>query len=76
MLKLCNICKSYITGDFKQEALKALKQQEVNAMNEKEKAVQLELNALQAQLQVKKSQIESYKQLVSDGAKAAAPNFG
>lgn len=63
-------------NQFKQEALKALKQQEVNAMNEKEKAVQLELNALQAQLQVKKSQIESYKQLVSDSAKAAAPNFG
>lgn len=63
-------------NQFKQEALKALKQQEITVMNEKEKEIQLELNALQQQLSIKKNQLESYKQLAQDEAKKAAPNFG
>ena len=63
-------------NQFKQEALKALKQQEVNAMNEKEKEIQLELNAIQLTLTVKRKQLESYKQLAETQAQNAAPKFG
>ena len=63
-------------NQFKQEALKALKQQEVNIMNEKEKERRLELNGLQTQLTAKKAQLDSYKNLVKEQAQNAAPNFG
>ncbi len=63
-------------NQFKEEALKALKQQEVNVMNEKEKAIQLEVATITQQLTAKKAQLESYKQSALDDAKKAAPNFG
>lgn len=63
-------------NQFKQEALKALKQQEVNLMNEKEKEIQLELNAIESQLNVKRKQLESYKNLAQTQAQNAAPKFG
>ena len=49
-------------SQFKQEALKALKQQETNILNEKEKEIQLELNTIQQTLAVKKEQLQAYKQ--------------
>ena len=63
-------------NQFKQEALKALKQQEVAVMNEKEKEIQLEINVITQQLSAKKAQLESYKQSALEDAKKAAPNFG
>ncbi len=63
-------------SQFKQEALKALKQQETTVLNEKEKEIQLELNTIQQMLAMKKEQLQSYKQLCQESAKRAAPNFG
>lgn len=63
-------------SQFKQEALKALKQQEVNVMNEKEKELRLSLNAIQATLKVKQAQLEAYKNHVDKQAQKAAPDFG
>ena len=63
-------------NQFKQEAMKALKQQEVTVMNEQEKNIQLEINVITQQLTAKKAQLESYKQSALEDAKRAAPNFG
>ena len=61
---------------FKEQSLKALKQQEINVLNEKEKEIQLDINSIQQQLSMKRQQLESYKQKSMDDAKQAAPNFG
>lgn len=61
---------------FKEQSLKALKQQEINVLNEKEKEIQLDVNSIQQQLSMKRQQLESYKQKAMDDAKQAAPNFG
>ena len=61
---------------FKEQSLKALKQQEINVLNEKEKEIQLDVNSIQQQLSMKRQQLESYKQKSMDDAKQAAPNFG
>jgi len=63
-------------NQFKQEALKALKQQEVNMMNEKEKEIQLELNTIEQQLTIKRKRLEAYKNLAESQAQNAAPKFG
>lgn len=63
-------------NQFKQEALKALKQQEVNILNEKENEIQLKLNSINLQLQKKNKQLETYKQLASKGVQDSVPTFG
>ena len=63
-------------SQFKQEALKALKQQETNILNEKEREIRLELNTVQQQLTSKKEQLQAYKQACKEAAKNAAPDFG
>ena len=63
-------------NQFKQEALKSLKQQEANVLNEKEKEIQLELNQMEQQLKIKNKQLETYKQLASKGAESMVPSFG
>jgi len=63
-------------NQFKQEALKALKQQEIRVMNEKEQEIQLEMNAIEQRLKIKRAQLESYKNLASQQAENAAPHFG
>ena len=63
-------------NQFKQEALKALKQQEIQTMNEKEKQIQLELTSLQSNLTMKRNQLESYRELAKQGVKDATPTFG
>ena len=63
-------------NQFKQEALKALKQQETQVLSEKEKEIQLQLTSLQSNLNIKRNQLESYKQLAQNRAKDCAPNFG
>jgi hypothetical protein len=61
---------------FKEQALKDLKQQETTVLNEKEKEIQLELNYIEQQLKTKRAQLESYKQLASKEAEESAPTFG
>ena len=61
---------------FKEQSLKALKQQEIQVLNEKEKEIQLDINSIQQQLSVKRAQLDSYKQKSMEEAKNAAPNFG
>ena len=63
-------------NQFKAEALKALKQQEINVMNEKEKEIELEMNAIEQRLKMKRAQLESYKNLASKQAEEMAPKFG
>lgn len=60
---------------FKEQSLKALKQQEINVLNEKEKEIQLDINSIQQRLSMKRQQLESYKQKAMEDAKNAAPNF-
>ncbi len=61
---------------FKEEALKVIKQEETQILNEKEKEIQLELNSIEQQLTIKRKQLESYKQLAKDGAQNMTPTFG
>ena len=61
---------------FKEEALKALKQQESAVLGEKEKEIQLELNDINTRLTMKRKQLESYKQLAENDARDSAPKFG
>ena len=61
---------------FKQEALKALKQQETNMLNEKEREIKLELNAIQLILTAKKEKLQAYKDACKEAAKHSAPDFG
>jgi len=63
-------------NQFKQEALKALKQQEVAILNEREKEIELELNSIKQRYEMKKQQLEAYKQQAKDDAKKAVPDFG
>ena len=61
---------------FKEESLKALKQQEIQVLNEKEKEIQLEMNDIDQQLRIKRARLESVKQLASEEARESAPRFG
>lgn len=61
---------------FKEESMKALKQQEAQVLNEKEKQIQLELNDIEQQLRIKRARLESVKQLAAEGARDSAPKFG
>ena len=63
-------------NQFKQEALKALKQQEINQMNEVEKEIQLELNSIEQRLKMKRAELDSCKNLASKQAEESAPTFG
>ena len=60
---------------FKEEALKALKQQEVAQMNEVEKQIQLEVSSIQQRLNIKEKQLQAYKEQASKEAENAAPKF-
>ena len=61
---------------FKEESLKALKQQEIQVLNEKEKEIQLEMNSIEQRLKSKRAMLESVKQLASEEARNSAPKFG
>ncbi len=63
-------------AQFKQEALKALKEQETAVLNEKEKEIRLAMNAMELQLTKKKSELQAYKDACKEAAKNAAPDFG
>ncbi len=61
---------------FKEESMKALKQQEIQVLNEKEKEIQLEMNDIEQQIKMKRAMLESVKQLASEQARESAPKFG
>ena len=63
-------------NQFREQALKDLKQQEITVLNEKEKEIELELNELEQRLKMKRNQLESYKQLSDQESKEWAPRFG
>ena len=61
---------------FKEESMKALKQQEIQVLNEKEKEIQLEMNSIEQRLSMKRAELQSVKQLAMQEAKEGAPTFG
>ena len=61
---------------FKEEAVKALKQQEAQVLNEKEKELQLEMNTIEQRLTMKRAELQSVKQLAKEEARESAPTFG
>ena len=61
---------------FKEESMKALKQQEARILNEKEKEIQLEMNDIEQRIKMKRAMLESVKQLASEEARDSAPKFG
>ena len=63
-------------AQFKEEAMKALKQQETATLNEVEKEIQLELNTIETQLKQKREEMNSCKQLLSQEVQESVPKFG
>ena len=61
---------------FKEESMKALKQQEIQVLNEKEKEIQLEMNSIEQRITMKRAELESVKQLASQEARDNVPRFG
>ena len=61
---------------FKEESMKALKEQEIQVLNEKEKEIQLEMNDIEQRLSMKRAELPSVKQLASEEARESAPKFG
>ena len=61
---------------FREESMKALKQQEINAMNEIEKEIELELNAIEGQLKSKRAMKESCMSLLKEQVQDFVPKFG
>lgn len=61
---------------FKEEAMKALKQQEAATLNEVEKEIQLELSSIEQKIKMKEKQLESYKGLNDKEIEKTVPTFG
>ena len=61
---------------FKEESMKALKQQEVQILNEKEKEIQLEMNEIEQRLKMKRAYLESVRQQAAEDARNSTPKFG
>ena len=61
---------------FKEESMKALKEQEIQVLNENEKEIQLEMNDIEQRLSMKRAELQSVKQLASEEARESAPKFG
>lgn len=61
---------------FKEESMKALKQQEIQVLNEKEQEIQLEMNQIEQRLKMKRAMLDSVKQLAADSIKDSVPRFG
>ena len=61
---------------FKEQSLKALKQQEVDAMSEVEKELQLEMNTIDTRIKEKRAMLESCKKLLDEQVRDSAPKFG
>ena len=61
---------------FKEEAMKALKQQEAATLNEVEKEIQLELNQIEQRIKMKQAELQACKELASKQATEYVPTFG
>ncbi len=61
---------------LKQESMKALKQQEVDRMNEIEKEIQLEMNNIEMQIKEKKAMRDSCQNLLKEEIQNNVPKFG
>jgi hypothetical protein len=60
---------------FKDEAMKALKEQEAKKMNDVEKDIQLALNNIELQIEMKKDARNEYKKKASEDAKEFVPKL-
>lgn len=63
-------------AQFKQAAMKALKEQEASVLNKRETEIQLELKAMENNLAKKKKQLESYESLNDATRDRLVPKFG
>ena len=63
-------------AQFKEQSLKALKQQEIDAMNEIEAEIQLQLNTIEGQLKSKRAMLDSCKNLLKEQVENFVPKFG
>ena len=63
-------------AQFREQSMKALKQQEIDAMNEIEKEIELELNAIEGQLKTKRAMKESCQGLLKEQIQNFVPKFG
>ena len=61
---------------FKEESMKALKQQEADVLSEVEAEIQLELNSIETQIKEKQAMKESTQQLLSKEVTENVPKFG
>ena len=61
---------------FKEQSMKALKQQEIDAMNEIEKEIELEMNTIEGQLKTKRAMLESCQNLLKEQVQQYVPKFG
>ena len=61
---------------FKEEAMKALKQQEAATLNEVEKEIQLELNSIEQKIKIKEKQLETYESSMDKEIERTVPKFG
>ena len=61
---------------FKEESMKALKQREVQYMNELEAEIEQELTSIENQLSMKRAQLKEYQELAKERIQDAAPKFG
>ncbi len=63
-------------AQFKQQSMQALKQREIDAMNEIEKEIQLELNAIEVQIKEKTAMKESCEKRMQQRIEDFVPKFG
>ena len=63
-------------AQFKEQSMKALKQQEIEAMNEIEKEIELEMNTIEGQLKTKRAMLESCQNLLKEQVQKFVPKFG
>jgi len=61
---------------FKEQSMKALKQQEIDAMSEIEKEIELEMNDIETRLKEKKAMRESCQNLLKEEIQNYVPKFG
>ena len=61
---------------FREQSMKALKQQEIDAMSEIEKEIELEMNDIETRLKEKKAMRDSCQNLLKEEIQEYVPKFG